>query len=662
MYENQHIETDAQQKLKEKFQKALRRLTETSPIAKHAAANQMLDVIRRVACTENGIEYLYEHSGRLDEAGLFAGTDWENPQILSARLVQSTLESNNPYTVALEIINLLRLLAITEGVYQKPEYSPEQARNYLTQVVAHSLNRVFQSNLSEAERIQGGHLNTAVNSLFQFIVDHIGYHDIIGNLCKEIWRILGQRPVQLNNVKAMITRISITMAEHSDKIGPERVGAGRLVSALYGPTQNSLDDPGIEGFRQRISILDSNSLLNEARGFARAMHDTGLVSDYHAYFMRYLLEQQNFDFLPEALGLSNTGLDSYRCYNELILKIIEEAVHPETAQTVYGLAMILERGILHQPSMPPSLWRQINLNLSPSAVSRIKQVFGTAVPARIILLSGVLQILGQPLGIGQGNNPTCQSARAISMWSLDNPDYLLHLIAQAARSDSIIMHFEGREINSKDITEGFAATAMLDMDPVSTLLVPHLDKVYMQMGRHCVNRGEDPHYWVNPEFHGWWVGRQFVIAVDIATGKLKDYENFLRHFFASYHPIYNGNQPVIHPQPAGLAVTDSAGNFLGWHAITLLRVALDQNGEMRTYFFNPNNDSGQNWGHGVIVSTEGFGERYGESSLPFQQLASRIYIFHDDPLSVPDLNAIPQTEIDAAREMAVQSWAKERII
>lgn len=58
-----------------------------------------------------------------------------------------------------------------------------------------------------------------------------------------------------------------------------------------------------------------------------------------------------------------------------------------------------------------------------------------------------LQVLGQLLGVGQGANPTCQSARAITMWAQSDPDYLLHLVTQAARIDTAMMHFEGHAIN-----------------------------------------------------------------------------------------------------------------------------------------------------------------------------------------------------------------------
>ena len=59
-----------------------------------------------------------------------------------------------------------------------------------------------------------------------------------------------------------------------------------------------------------------------------------------------------------------------------------------------------------------------------------------------------MNILGQPLGVGQGNNPTCQSARALSMWAYNDPDYLLQMVAWAARDNEIIIHFEGKPVSS----------------------------------------------------------------------------------------------------------------------------------------------------------------------------------------------------------------------
>ena len=62
---------------------------------------------------------------------------------------------------------------------------------------------------------------------------------------------------------------------------------------------------------------------------------------------------------------------------------------------------------------------------------------GTARPANVQLLAAVLGVFGLPLGVGQGNNPTCQSARAISMWAFNDPDYLLQMIAWAGAATTI---------------------------------------------------------------------------------------------------------------------------------------------------------------------------------------------------------------------------------
>src|SRR5690606_8958646 len=179
--------------------------------------------------------------------------------------------------------------------------------------------------------------------------------------------------------------------------------------------------------------------------------------------------------------------------------------------------------------------------------------------------------------------------------------------------DEGCMLCERRPISSRFIVGGVAMKLPVVLYSVSLLVVPHLDRIYAEMGRQCADREGDPHRWVNPEFHGWWSGRGFRINVDVATGQLTDLDEFLRHFYASYHPFHNGNQPLIHPQPAGVAVTDSAARFVGWHAITILRVALDPQDRMRVYFYNPNNDSGQDWGDGVVVGTAGHGERFGEA-------------------------------------------------
>jgi hypothetical protein len=301
----------------------------------------------------------------------------------------------------------------------------------------------------------------------------------------------------------------------------------------------------------------------------------------------------------------------------------------------------------------------IGLACCPTAAQALSRAV-PGQPASTALLAGVIDVLGQPLGVGQGNNPTCQAARAISMWALTAPDYLLRMVARAARDDEIRIFFEGEAISSAEAPDGTIAAPLTDVDPVSMVLVPHLDRIYIEMGRRVAQRSGDPHEWINREMHGWWVGRETALAVDIPTGALTNYDEFVARFYALYHPAHNRDRPVVHPQPAGIAITDSLGRFIGWHAISILRVGLDPSEQVRVFFFNPNNDGGQDWGHDVVVSTEGNGERFGESSLPIDEFASRLYLFHFDPCDLGDVAAVPATILAEVESLARATWAAER--
>ncbi|HYW04091.1 MAG TPA: hypothetical protein VFA86_09120, partial [Gammaproteobacteria bacterium] len=599
-----------------------------------------------------------ERAPELDRAGVFAGSDWAHPEILQADVAAQTLREGRSGDVLLECLSDLRLLAIAEARYVHPEVSSEQAQHYLAQVLALNLDRLFNSG-GEATRARQGVLTGAVQAVLQLLLDHIGYDHIMDRLIEEIWRILAQRPVRVDNIKGMVTQIAACLYNPSIPVTSSR-GADRLVSALFGPTQACIEDPGLEVYAERMAAMDAQALQQEANGLARAMHDTGLVSPYHAAFLRFALAQSP-DLLPTALGLSSTGRETLLCYQDLVHALIDAAIFPETSQPAYGLTLLLENGVLFSPPVGPALWRQISLALSPQANRTIVRARGEVRPARVLLLGDILGVLGLPMGVGQGNNPTCQSARAISMWAHNDPDYLLQMIAWAARDDDIVTHFEGQRLSSRELAVAdMAAIAPADVDAVSALLVPHLDTIYRVMMDLCAGREDDPHRWINPEFHGWWVGRGFRLAVELASGRLSDYEGFVRLFYAYYNPLYNGNQPLIHPQPAGLAMTDSAARFVGWHAITIQRVALDQNEDMRVYFYNPNNDSGQDFGNDVRVSTEGLGEHFGESSLPVKEFVSRLYLFHYDPLEHVEPDSVPAEEVSAVEELARGSWAANR--
>lgn len=651
--------TEQQAQLIAKLTDAIDVLAKAQDFAKPTKVRRVFDTVRRILYLPEGCALIEAVVPDIEAAGVFKNSDYDKPQILLPALSTAALKSADADSLVIEVLSQLRMLAIAKEDYLHPGISAEQAHHFLTQVLAVNLQRIFTP-ADEAERELQGRLAQISRYLLQHLAEQIGYQHIIEQLIDEIWRILQQRPIQVDSIKHMILQIAICRQNPDIDLGNSSHGADRLISSLYGPTQASREDPGFEVYLQRLEGMDVAALQFEATGCARAMHDTGLVSPYHAFLIRYL-EQHSDHLLSEAMGLSSTGRDCLLSYSDLVHALIDFAVHPETAQSVYGLALMLERCILYQPPVAPALWRQLALPLSDMAVQRLESLYGKEPSANARLMEGVLCVLGQPLGVGQGNNPTCQSARAISMWAYNDPDYLLQMLVWAARDDEVIMHFEGQAISSVASQSGVASELPMDLDPLSLLLVPHLDRIYGEMGRRCIGREGDPHRWINPEFHGWWCGRGFSINVDVTTGQLFQLDDFLRHFYASYHPYYNGNQPLIHPQPAGIAATDSASRFIGWHAITILRVSLDPQKIMRVYFYNPNNDSGQNWGDDMVVSTSGNSERFGESSLPFEDFASRLYIFHSDPLEPGELALVSDAELQSVIDRVHRSWGASRL-
>ncbi|MCH8553422.1 MAG: hypothetical protein LAT62_15910 [Natronospirillum sp.] len=642
----------------EQLDAAIKRLADTNAVEGVSPVFEVVDAARALMFNADGLDALYERVSAIEAAGFFGGSDWDYPRTLAPSLAVRTVRHGEPTANLVEILSQIRLLAVARGDYTHPSVSAEHAHHFLAQVLAMNLDLVV-SDLQESDRLRPDELGYAVQNLYHYLLRHLGYENLLEHLVAEVWRILAQRPVQVGSIKQMVAQIAACLEKPEALDGEVSADAQQLVTALFSPTEDCRDDPGFEVYSARLVDMDNAALLQEAIGFAQAMHRTGLVSPYMPGFIRYLRTRWN-ELIPTALGLSKTGADAFHCYPELIHTLIDEALFPETSQCAYGLAMMLERGILYAPPVAPSLWRQIRLPLCDAAAEKIRAVFGTSRPASAFLLADVLNVLGSPLGIGQGNYPTCQSTRALSMWAYNTPAELLRVLAWAARDDEVVMRFEGASLSSRELGEGLASEPPVEVDAVSLLTVPHLDRIYFAMGRLSIGRGEDPHKWVNTEFHGDQVGHGFRIAVAVATGMLNDFEGFIRDFYAAYHPIYNGDIPVINPQPAGIAITDSATRFLGWHAITIQRLALDPHQEMRVYFFNPNNDSGQNWGQGIVTSTQGHGEFYGEASLPVAEFASRLYLFHYDPLEKGESSLIPTDELNRAMDLARNSWALER--
>lgn len=624
----------------------------------YAPIFDVLDAMVALMRQPDGFDALYQRVAALEAAQVFAGSDWDYPGTLSPELAFRALRLGDAITSRIEILSEIRLLAVALGDYEHPQIHAEHAQRFMRQVMALNLDLVT-GELGEADRNRPERIGFQVRDLYHFLLDRLGTEHLAGELAGEVWRMLAQRPVRVDTIRHMVTRIAVALTQPEVASHDIDGQAARLVEALFAPSPATQGDPGLEAYQARLAEMDYAGLTEEARSMGAAMRETGLVSVYHPALIRFLRGRHD-GLLLTALGLSSTGCDTLLCYQQLVHALIDEGVHPHSAQAVHGLAMLLERGLLHAPGVAPGLWRQMRAEPCEAVVARLQQAFGEACETRAYLLADLLCLLGQPLGVSQGNHPICQSARALSMWAYADPRRLLDLLHEVVRDDELMMRFEGETLSSGQLPAGSGEGMVTDTDAVSVAMVMHLDRIYWEMGRYCAQRGGDPHQWVNPEFHGDGVWRGFRISVEVATGKLIELDQFIRDFYAAYHPLYNGDTPLVHPQPAGIAATDSMGRFLGWHAISIQRLALDSEGSMRVYFFNPNNDSAQDWGQGIVTSTHGHGEWPGESSLPVAQFAARLYAFHHDPRASGQGDLVSREEVDEVCCLVRKSWGAGR--
>lgn len=660
--ENSPDQTDGSrlEHLTAQFERSLENLRSAPAFAKVNHQGRLFDVAIRMLKQPGGWDVLDRYAPELEDAGAFHGGDWAHPAKLVPQRVPHAL-SADAYHIALEVLSELRFLAIAEGRVQHPGLEAPEARAFLAEALAWNLDLLFPES-DEAGRAGEVELRAAVIAHLQALAGRVGLDSVLDEIVSEAERILAQRPIVVLRVVTMLRATERALADHPGNQVHER--ARYLLDALLGPTEWSRQSADAAEYAALLSGPDTNTdiLAGEARGFAQSMYRTGLVGEKHAALLRHLCAKGDVALLARALGLDDVGRTTLLAYQELVLKLIDMAIFPETAQAIDGLAALLNDARLYSRTVSLGLWRLTQAPMDETVMEELQSAFPSGAgeaTALGILVSGALSVLGRPRGVGQGDNPTCQSARAISLWSQVNPGFLLEALRAVARDHNLLMYFEGAPIESMALTNGLIEELHTDLDPVSLVLVPHLDRIYWEMGRRIVDRGEDGHKWINPEFHGWWVQRGFATAIDYATGAVKQFEEFLRTFYAAYHPLYNGGRALVYPQPAGVAVTDLHGRFVGWHAVAIERVALDEQSTMRVYFYNPNNDGGQDWGKGVVTSTAGCGELPGEASLPIDQFAGRLYLFHYEPRELGDPDLVPADIVAGVQQAAHESWARE---
>ncbi|GAA5031423.1 hypothetical protein GCM10011506_20800 [Marivirga lumbricoides] len=642
------------QKLKELIQELL----ESTPLTRQDKAHRLMGQVDVLTDSVEGIAIVYKSIGELSEAGIFEESPWADPSKLVGGLVNGTLKSGHPNST-IELLSELRLLSIAKGDYKTNLINAKEAENFIQEVIVSNLEFVFNEPVEETRLIMSEHELKKVHNLFNFLSGHIHLDDVKGTLAEELTLICEQRPVVTEKQRKIIA-----LVKEKIELNPEREGDKKLLSfqrCIYRPTDNTANKSVTE-YQALLEKLNNTELYVEAQEMGQSMLEYGLVSQYHAVLLKFLIENEHFQTVPVALGLTPVGETRWNELTDYLSDLILKTIHIYNAQCIYGLAKMLENGTIAREAVRSGLSNLSTIKINSQVEERILKSTKNphqAVSARQYLMGALFRILGQPLGVGQGNNPTCQSARGISMWSQHAPAKLINMVQTAAVTNDLSFRFEGQEIKASVTGQGLVQNLDYNLDAVSVTLVPMLDRIYNEMMVRASGRAEDPHKWVNPALYGQWIQIGFASAYDYFSNAIVDFDGFVRVFYAMCHPDFNGGHRLIYPNPVGIFITSSKGDMLGFHAVSLLRVDKDPGGKFRAYFLNPNNEGRQDWGQGIKPSVFGNGEVHGESSLPLHEFAARTYAFHFNDLEAENMvDNIPAAEVEKVKKLAKESWGK----
>ena len=640
------------------FQRSFQEFLEATDLSRQDKATRLASQIDIISQTRDGLSFLYEKSVELDQADFFKGTAWNEPDNLVPSLVKGTIKSGHPNS-SFEIISNLRMLSYANGRAQSAKVSQKEAQVYLEEVVIQNMEFALKEPTEETRNVMTERELKKAFNLFGFILSEADLEGMHNMLAEEIMLICQQRPVVTRKAREIIHLIDRKM-----DLDPTLEADQELlfyVNAIVAPTKGSKQHKSLADYQNMLSGANTKLLESEAGEMGHYLGTTGLVSQYHALLLTHLLKHKP-ELIPLALDLSDTGAAEFKKHEKLIDSLIDEVVSVNNSQCIYGMARMLNRSLFSRRPVRVGLENLRKIKLNPQVEQRIlhsEKNPNNDVTALQYLIGATIRILGQPLGVGQGNNPTCQSARGISMWSQHAPAKLIDMIITVATQNNLIMRFENTDLESIKLGKGLLGEMDYNLDAVSVVLVPHLDKIYNEMMKRAAIRGEDPHKWVNPAMYGQWIQIGFASCYDYFTNAITDYKGFIRTFYASFHIEYNGGQHMVYPNPVGIYITSSKGEMVGFHAISLVRVDKDPTGEIRAYFLNPNNEGRQNWGQNIKPSVFGHGEKHGESSLPFHQFAARIYAFHYNSLETKMWSQhVPDGELAKVEELARSSWGK----
>jgi hypothetical protein len=648
----------ASDRIFENFEQSLQEYRESIPLTRYGKATLLANQVDILSLSRNGLAYLFKKVGELEQAGIFAGTVWNEPNKLIPLLVKGTLKAGHP-TSSFEILSELRLLAYATGAVESAQISKRDAQSFLEEVVVHNLEFAHQDVTEDTRSTMPVRELKKAFNLFGFIVSEIDLKGVYGKLVEEIRLICAQRPVVTRKARELISLVDkrFDVSGHTDTDETARL----YIDSLYAPSKGAKTHKTLQDYQKFLDKASKKVLEAEATEMGEYMNATGLVSGYHPLLLRKLVVEHR-DLVPVCLYLNDRGVAEWEKFHVLVSNLILDTVSPDNCQCIYGLARMMGKSLFSRRPVRVGLENLRKIKIHSMVEKRIVKSLinkDADVTALQYLIGGTIKVLGQPLGVGQGNNPTCQSARGISMWSQHAPAMLIDMIITVGTQNDLMVRFENQDLVSNQLGKGLVEKLDYNLDVVSVVLVPHLDKIYNEMMKRSSYRGDDPHKWVNPALYGQWIQVGFASCYDYMSNSIMDFEGFTRIFYAAFHPAYNGNQQMLYPNPVGIFITSNKGVMLGFHAISLLRVDKDSFGQMRAYFLNPNNEGRQDWGQDIKPSVFGHGEKPGESSLPFYQFAARIYAFHYNPLDIKSwLIKVPDTELEKVLKLAEASWGK----
>lgn len=652
---------DTVERIYHNFDRSFEAFKEAGNLMRPDKAQKLISQIDLLSRTPEGLAFLYEKCLELEAAGIFEDTAWSNAEKQAPPLVRGTLLSGHPNS-SLEILSELRMMAYARGRKGQSPVTAEDANAFLEEVLVHNLEFAFDELAEESRSLLTDIERKKVVNHFRFLFEHTNLSGIKSKLAIEIRMVCAQRPVATDAVRKLIKTVHEKL-----ELDPDRTADRELayfMNAVYRPSPLAIAYPDPVDYETQLAKAPDEELKRDAEEMGKYLDETGLTNPYLAVMLRYAIAERP-ELVQTVLKLKPKGIPEWERYKNFAGKLALSCFGVRNSRGIYGFKRMLERNLFARRAVRAGLTNLKLINMNPDVEKRVRKSVpepDADVTAKQYLLGALIAILGQPLGIGQGNNATCQSARGISLWAQHAPAKLINMITTAVTSNNLIMRFENHDLEAIKLGKGLVDKLDYRLDALSVVLVPLLDKIYNEMMRRASGRGEDPHKWVNPALYGQWISPGFASAYSYLSATIQDFSGFVRLLYAAFHPRFNGGRQMVYPNPVGIFITSSKGDMLGFHAVSLLRIAENNSGsgsEIRAYFLNPNNEGRQDWGQGITPTVYGCGEKHGESSLPLHQFSARVYAFHYNQLNVREhLEEVQDEEVEKVVKLARESWGR----